>query len=652
MCGIAGIVWRGRHGDQSEDARRVSASLQQLRRRGPDDEGVWQSRGVVIGHRRLSILDLSACGHQPMLTGDGRYVCTLNGEIYNYLELRAELAGYGHAFRTGTDTEVLLAAFAEWGTRCLTRLRGQFAFAIWDNEARRLWLARDRIGEKPLHFWRDGGRFAFASEIKALLELLPARPALVPDSVNAYLHYQYVVEPRTLLDGVEKLPAGHVLEVAPDRLDATPAAYWSFADVAPATGEPIATLGGALDRAVELTLRSDAPVGLALSGGLDSSVIAALAARRRPDLMAFSVGYPGARAFDERAPARDLAKTLGLQWVSDEISTSEFVDFFPSMVELVDEPIADPAAYAIYRVSRLASQHGVKVLLTGIGGDELFFGYSWVREALRLSTMKLAWRHAAPLGRAYARMLRALVMRTPALRVAANRRLPAWWRQRADRAFDPGKIDLDRPDEWVFYQLDYHWEPAAAFTSQLFADDFRRRLSPRGAHRFMAGLERGDVEISILRLLFQSWLVSNCLDLGDRVSMASSVETRVPLLDTEVVETALGFWKAGRGEEALGHKTWLRTIARDLLPPDVLGRPKLGFITPTVEWTRAVNTRYRTYLEDGALVRAGVLDRERLRQWLDRTRAGVHREVFQYKLTLLELWHRIVLDRERPESLA
>ncbi len=589
-----------------------------------------------------------------METEDARLVCSLNGEIYNYLELRRELTEHGHRFRTGTDTEVLLAAFAHWGTDCLRRFRGQFAFAVWDRIEQRLWLARDRVGEKPLYYWRDGDRCVFASEIKALLELIPSAPVLSPDSVNTYLHFQYVVEPDTPLAGVHKLPAGHVLEIASNRWADYPRPYWQLASVSPTEGQPVERLRAALESAVELTLRSDARVGLALSGGLDSGVIAALASRGRSDLTAFTVGYPGQRDFDERAQASALAASLGIPWHSAELRTADFVDSFPSLVAAMDEPIADVAAYAHFAVSKLASAHGVKVLLTGIGGDELFFGYGWVRDALRLSRMKRALQESSSrLTRARARALRAVLERTPIFNLLANRRFPELWRRLVDRAFDAGRIDMDYPDEWVFYQLDYHWGPAAAFTEVVFADDFKRQLTPRGAYRLMSGMtgDTAPLEVSISKLLFDSWLVSNCLDLGDRVSMASSVETRVPLLDAELVEIVAGLWSAGHAEDALGHKTWLRAVAQDLLPAEVTNRPKRGFVTPTVEWIEGVNTRYQAELTDGALVAERVVDPDKLRAWLRNTPAGIHRYFFQYKLTLLEIWCRTVMHRQQPEAV-
>lgn len=339
------------------------------------------------------------------------------------------------------------------------------------------------------------------------------------------------------------------------------------------------------------------------------------------------------------------AASLGIPWHSAELRTEDFVAFFPTLVALMDEPVADVAAFGHFAVSKLASDHGVKVLLTGIGGDELFFGYDWVREALRLSRFKRTLQASASgWTRTRAGLLRTLLERTPILDIVANRRLPGGWRRFVDRAFDAGRIDMDHPDEWVFYQLDYHWRPAAVFTEAVFTDGFKRRLSPRGVYRLMGGMnaDHPNLEVAISHLLFDSWLVSNCLDLGDRLSMASSVEIRVPLLDTALVETVLGFWKAGRAEDALGHKTWLRAIARDLLPAEVTDRPKRGFITPTVDWTQAVNTRYQSQLADGALVAAGVLDPDKLRGWLRNTPDGIHRYFFQYKMTLLEVWCRTV----------
>ena len=662
MCGIAGILRRDaaldvvspyRDASEHDDEQRLERAMECLRHRGPEHVGFYRDGPLCLGHRRLSILDLTPAGHQPMASRDGRLVVALNGEIYNFIELRRELEDKGHKFRTGTDTEVLLAAFSEWGPACLDRTRGMFALALWDRKRQSLLLARDRMGEKPLFYWRDGEQLAFASELKGLLPLLARRPGLSPQAVDDYLHYQYALEPGTLLDGVWKLPAGHVLEVSAERLDAEPREYWNLFDAQPRTDEPVVGLRDVLESAVELTLRSDAAVGVGLSAGIDSGLIAAIAARKRRDVTAFTVGYPGTREFDEREGARRLAERLDIPWHSAELPTGDFASYFPRLVAAIDEPIADVAAYGHHAVARLARDHGVKVLLTGIGGDELFFGYSWVNEALRLSRIKQRALGASMTTRARAALLQSIVERPQLLNLAANRRLPSWWRTAVNRAVDLGRVDIARADEWVFYQLDYHWNPATIFAPQVFARDFAARLPARSAHRLMCGLSshRGDPQLGICKLLFDSWLISNCLALGDRVSMASSVETRLPLLDARLVEAVVGYWKAGRTEDSSGHKVWLRAIARDLLPADVLDRPKTGFITPTREWMAAVNAAYSPLLEDGTLIEEGVLDRDRLRDWLRKTPAHIHRDFFLYKLTLLEIWNRGVVRGETISSV-
>ena len=642
MCGIAGILHRHALAD-TEDERRLTAAMERLRHRGPDHIGVYADGPLRMAHRRLSILDLTPAGNQPMRSASGRFVIAINGEIYNFIELRAQLEREGHSFHTGTDTEVLLAAFEQWGIGCLAMTRGMFALALWDTATRTLLLARDRLGEKPIFFQHTPERLAFASELKGLLPLLINRPQLSAQAINDFLHYQYALEPGTPLQGVYKIPAGHYLVIGETIWDMAEEPYWNLFDAAPRTDDPVLGLRDALDSAVELTLRSDAPVGIGLSAGIDSGLIAALAARRRGDLTAFTVGYPGAYAFDERDGARQLAERLRIPWKSVELSSSEFAAFFPRLVASIDEPIADVAAYAHYAVAKLAADHGIKVLLTGIGGDELFFGYGWVREALRLSRMKLdPNQHDSP--QWTTDLLQAVVERPLLLHVIANRRFPAWWQAAVHRAFDKGRLDLAHADEWVFYQLDYHWTPAARFTREVFSKRFSA-LPERNAHRLMCGLNahRGDPQLGICKLLFDSWLISNCLALGDRVSMANSVETRMPLLDAALVEAVVGYLKAGRSDAADGHKVWLRTIAADVLPADVLNRPKTGFMTPAVEWMSAVNERYRPQLVDGTLIAEGVLDPDRLRRWIATTPAGIHRDFFLYKLTLLEIWNREIV---------
>ena len=383
MCGIAGVL-----SNSLSRSDAMTIALKQLHHRGPDASGQWADDQIWMGHTRLAILDLSQAGRQPMSDQSDRYQITFNGEIYNYLELRAELLNAGYTFTSSSDTEVLLAAYAHWGVECLKKLRGMFAFAIWDRDAKTLFLARDRTGEKPLYYAAHQDRFCFSSELKALLMLLPHTPELDPLSIDLYLHYHYVPEPRTPFKEVFKLPAGHYLLVDDHRAIA-PIRYWSLDQIAPVEGDPAELIRAELDRAIELTLRSDVPVGIALSGGLDSGGIAALAAPKYKDvLQAFSVGYSGSPDCDERQQAKELANHLGLPFHEVELRSDELVDFFPQLVRLIDDPIADIAAYGHFAVTQLAAQHGIKVMLSGIGGDELFWGYEWVAQAVHYAEHK------------------------------------------------------------------------------------------------------------------------------------------------------------------------------------------------------------------------------------------------------------------------
>ncbi|MEO1512700.1 MAG: asparagine synthase (glutamine-hydrolyzing), partial [Planctomycetota bacterium] len=340
MCGIVGVITREPVAASSLDAAAIAC----LGHRGPDGSGRWSDDHAGLGHARLAIIDLSEGGSQPMVSAGGRYVITFNGEIYNYVELAEELRGLGHRFESRCDTEVALAAFERWGPACVERFRGMFALAIWDTRERELFMARDRVGEKPLAVYRDGDRLVFASELKALIPLLPRSPELDPAAVDLYLHYQYWPEPWTPLEGVRRVPPAHTATLRVDDWRYEERRYWDLESCSPIGGDPAEAIRGALEESVRLTLRSDVPVGVALSGGIDSACVAALAsAQYGGRLRAFSVGYPGRPPYDERAQARALAEKLGIEFEEVELDVDGFVDFFPELVRILDEPIADPA---------------------------------------------------------------------------------------------------------------------------------------------------------------------------------------------------------------------------------------------------------------------------------------------------------------------
>lgn len=637
MCGILGIFNRS----PRSWSGLTSTQVDRLHHRGPDGQGIQTESQVSLGHTRLSILDLSDLGRQPMTSDSGRYTVTYNGEVYNYLELKAELEARGESFVSRCDTEVILAAYRCWGPSCVERFRGMFAMVIWDASERTLFLARDRCGEKPLIYWQDRDQFIFASEFKALLPLLPARPSLNPEVVDMYLHFQYVPEPFTLLQGVRKLPAAHYMIISPDSWDTHPVRYWDLESIPARSGNPTSLIREELDRTIKLTLRSDVPVGVALSGGIDSGAIAALATRHYPEPMhAFSVGYPGRPPYDEREQAKDLAKQLGMIFHEVELPVDNFVDFFPNLVGIMDEPIADPAAFGHYSVPKAAADLGIKVLLTGIGGDEVFWGYSWVSNAVRINQarMRLGKMARFASGPSISRVLR---------KMAGSGKVPTWARNFAGFLADVSCRQT--PASQLVYMTAINDFTDAFRAKQACYGHAMAGLSPENPFVPTAGMpERPeDVPAALLRILFETWLVSNCLSLGDRVSMAVGVETRLPFLDCGLIELVMGL-RRSRPDHGLGHKAWLRQALKGVLPDEVLSRPKRGFQPPVNEWLLGVVHAYGDQLRGGRLACEGIIDSGCVETIL--TNPAIHawpNLFFAYKLVLLESWHRQLM----PDSL-
>ncbi len=635
MCGLAGVL---SFSDGSYNS--LNKILDLLKHRGPDDQGTYYDQKITLGHTRLSILDLSPLGHQPMSYAAERYWIIFNGEIYNYLELRDVLQTKGHQFRSQTDTEIILAAYAEWGVACLDKLRGMFAFALWDKENKRLFLARDRTGEKPLYYWHDDKNFYFASELKTLIKLLPEQPALDPASIDLYFHYQYVPEPRTPFKNVCKLHAAHYLLIDSNNWEITPKLYWSFDQIESVQGNPDELIRAELEHTIELTLRSDVPVGVALSGGLDSSAIAALAATRNGNLQAFSVGYPGRPEYDERKQAEYLSRNLGLPFHDVELNTEELVKFFPSLVATMDDPIADIAAYGHYSVSKLAADHGVKVMLSGLGGDELFWGYSWVSQAAQLSIQKQRLLKS-PLPLTALFWIGALSEKNIYQRLTNNQKIPSPIRKLLHYGTKLKKMTLNHPDQAVFQDLVPDFQTAIPVCEQIYTNEFRSQLSDRNAFTpFIMDIENiKDIPLNIQKTLFETWLVSNCLSLGDRVSMASSIETRTPFLDYKLIELVIGLSKQ-TPQYNLKQKAWLKSALKGTLPDTILNRPKRGFQPPVQEWINALIKHYREQLMESILVRNFIVSKKELEIML----MDVPRYNFMlYKFIVLELWYKKVM---------
>lgn len=637
MCGILGLI----HKHAGNRAPLTTEDLERLKHRGPDGSGVYTDEHVQLGHVRLSIIDLTEAGHQPMQSQDGRFVVTFNGEIYNYLELKAELQALGERFVSQSDTEVLLAAYKVWGRDCVNRFLGMFAFVIWDRTNKTAFFARDRCGEKPLFYCINEQFLTFASELKALIPLLDEKPELDVSAVDMYLHYQYVPEPFTLLKGVHKLAAGHTMLITLSEWQAQPQRYWCVEQVNESASklnsqsDAFAVIRNGLETAVKRTLRADVPIGIALSGGIDSGAIAVLAQKNYPEPMhAFCVGYPGRPSYDERHQARSLAESLGMIVHEVELPVDSFVDFFPELVRIMDEPIADPAAFGHYSVPLAAAESGVKVLLSGVGGDEIFWGYPYVTEAVNLNQLVFDY----PTIKWLAGWLGSASVQKFLVKVANYPYAHSFVRRCADilqKVGDTHQVE----DQLMYYMLHPEFSPPFDIKSQVYGRAMQSLLPSNPFRPTEIGVrDRDRIPAAIIRMLFDTWLTSNCLSLGDRVSMAVGVETRMPFLDAKLIESVMSL-RANNPDHGLGQKFWLRSALKGVLPDEVLSRPKAGFQPPVREWLSGVVKKYSDILRDGKLVQSGVIAKEK-QDFVcsELSHLNWPSLFFTYKLILLEMW--------------
>jgi len=626
MCAIVGnLSFNG------TPTRLNVSNLTPIRHRGPDGEGFYNDNRISLGHTRLAIIDLSEQAKQPMFSHDRRYVITYNGEIYNYLELRSQLESNNAAFTTNSDTEVVIEAYRHWGQNCVKYFRGMFAFALWDTLEETLFLARDRCGERPLIYYYDTERFIFASELKALVPLLPQKPELDLAAVDMYLHYQYTPEPFTLFHSVFKLPSAHTLTIFKKHIQIEPVRYWDIENTPAITGLPTGTPGilncirEAMEEAVKLTLRADVPVAVALSGGIDSGAIAVLAQKNYPEPMhAFSVGYPGRPPYDEREQAKELADKIGMIFHEVELPIDQFVDFFPEMIKIMDEPIADIAAFGHYSVPKAAREMGIKVLLSGIGGDEIFWGYNWVNRAARIN-------QRPPLSPRLQHLLRTTLPKR------LLRRLPIY------EYFDLPSI----PKDYLYFNDITPDFSAAKRNLPTLYGSAMQNLSALNAYTpvNIGFRSKEQIPSAIIRLLFDTWLVGNCLTLGDRVSMSTSVETRMPFLDSNLIELLMAL-RRRIPDHHLGQKAWLRASLKNILPNNVLTRPKRGFRPPVQEWINGVVTRYKQLIPTGKLVQMGIINSLYSHEISNTTLHSTGDSLFIiYKIILLEMWYQDMLLR-------
>lgn len=617
MCGLAGLA--STHGDVRPEL--LLEMREALRHRGPDGEGLWVSpdRRVGLAHRRLSIIDTSDSGQQPMTYGPGGPRLVFNGEIYNYLELKAELAAKGHRFRTQTDTEVILAAYREWGEGCLSRLAGMFAFAIHDEERNRLFLARDRAGEKPLFYRVAGGRLAFSSELKGLLVDTSITRKLDLEAADHFFAYGYVPGELCVLRGFRKLPPGHWMSFDLERGSTTVRRYWDLPEGPPLSERPpeelAAELKGLLMDAVRRQLRADVPVGILLSGGLDSSLVAAMAVRCASiRVKTFTIRFPAHPRFDEGPYARLVANHLGTEH-TELVAEPASLELLPRLARQYDEPISDSSMIPTYLVSRLVREQA-KVALGGDGGDELFGGYRHYSLLLRQNR----YRAAIP---GFARRL---------LGGLFGRLVPLGVRGRNYLLGIAGSARESVASVGLFYDREARLKLVPALRSKPGGLE-----APEAAKLRRAGFGLEPVS-GAMRSDFHGYLPEDILVKVDRASMLASLEVRAPWLDHRIVEFAFSAVPTSSRVRHEDRKILPRMLARELLPPALDLRRKQGFSLPLGEWFKGSWGSYVSELLRD--VDPDVYDRRVVGRMLAGQEAGwVHAERL-FGLALFELWRR------------
>jgi asparagine synthase (glutamine-hydrolysing) len=635
VCGICGIV--SAMPITGEISSRVRCMTATMIHRGPDSGGAFHDNHICLGVRRLSVID-TAGGSQPLYNEDRSLVLIANGEIYNSVELQARLEAKGHRFRTNSDCETILHLYEEAEDNCVHYLRGMFAFALWDTRKSRLLLARDRMGEKPLYLYRQPNRLVFASELKALLRSGLVRFELDPQSVDLYFHYQYVPEPLCPIVGVRKLDAAHLLSVDVGQWKINEKCYWRMEEVQPIEGHPATVIRRQLEEVSEIVIRSDVPVGVALSGGLDSSSIAALTARKYPGTMhAFSVGYPGGPHCDETNDAKELADYLSIPFHRVEVNLQEMATFFPQLVYWRDDPITDISGYGYYSVMKAAREHGVPVMLQGHGGDELFWGYRWTRQAVLESQRK-----ALMLTSKFRGLSAYMEIDSPGDLTPLG--FAKWLRNQARKCKAGAQAALQHfaapTEQMIFYDVAPDFKSARQGIREIYTPWFISRIIENAPFQiFTLPHPWPRPDLAITRLVCDTYLRENGVAQGDRLSMASSVELRLPLLDYRLVETVMGLRMVTPDVE-LEPKAWLKAAVSDLLPAWVVERPKRGFTPPVMEWHKALFEAHGSDLVDGYLVRSEILLERQARKLAKGPYQQGSGVPVSFKALVLEVWCR------------
>ena len=642
MCGIAGIAsWRNEPTSRDELARMTNAIMH----RGPDNGGSWfeDSLGIGFGHRRLSILDLSPQGHQPMASASGRYTITYNGEIYSFESLRSELehAGKAPTWRGHSDTEVLLAAFDAWGIKeALTRCEGMLALAVWDHRERTLTLARDRIGEKPLYYGRLGGRILFASELKAMKAVAGSALAVSRESLSRFMQHGYVPAPMSIYHDVKKLTAGHMLTLRGIAdFDTAPESYWSMNNdevrrqrdqfASTSESELIETVHDTIFGAVGRQMMSDVPIGAFLSGGIDSSLIVSMMkGQSRGKVKTFTIGFEDPK-FNEAPFAKDVAQHLGTEHTELYVSAGDALAVVPDLPRMYDEPFGDSSQIPTYLVSRMTRQH-VTVTLSGDGGDELFAGYPryWLSAKLRQRMQMVPHFLRQPVATAVSWASPSAWDRivSPFL---GERRLQEINGRRIHRL---AQLATTSSIEDLYVRLISHWQPDDQLVLGL-----ERPLSlwedwPQGA--------RTDVEKLRMRDIAH-YLPDDLLVKVDRASMSTSLECRAPFLSHKVVDLALAMPENMLVRDGVG-KWVLRQVLDRYVPRKLIDRPKAGFAVPLAEWLRGPLKEWAgDLLAPDTLRQQAYVDASKVSKiWAEHLSGNYDRSSYLWNILMFQAWLR------------
>ena len=560
MCGIFGI----KYVDSSRcvQERLLVEATDLMNHRGPDDAGYWVRGSLGLGHRRLSIIDLSPLGHQPMFNEDNAICLVFNGEIYNYQQMYQPLSDMVHRFISKTDTEVIIHAYEQWGFDCLQRFNGMFAFGMWDKRNQSLWVVRDRLGIKPLYYFWDGDTFIFSSEIKSILKTGIVKADLNDRVLDAYFSLGYVPGPETMFKGIMKLAPGHFLCLKDGRL--TESEYWDFAlvdQVALTWKQYEEKLEVMLQDSINLRLRCDVPLGVFLSGGLDSSAVLALMS----DLVStpintFTVGYDAAMTYTEEPFAEIVASSFKTKHHVFKLEPEDFIASIDKLVEFAEEPIVEPAAIALYHLSHLARKSAT-VLLSGEGSDEILAGYFLYEIMQKIDTIRKIF----------------------PLSLLKTAKVAACWGNR---------LKFAKYGDWLNLSLENRYQGTSGYLTEsmkkgLYCGEFfagkGSYLEDTYANHFEKVSHKLDPLSKMLYVDTKTWLVDDLLLKADKMTMAASIELRVPFLDYRLVELAASFPPDVKLEAGKG-KAVLKSIMRNRLPSIIVNRKKMGFPVPVADW--------------------------------------------------------------------